>query len=128
MISEKFGWQPIDTAPIDKDVMLFVRYRRSGRAVCGPQYEKGFPEFCQVPSPRLPRNIVSSMLDLMPSPRLVFHEWDRHGLDEGVLDLVGGDCQRRPQVYILRWNLHHRPRLAHSVEKGAGGETRAGAL
>jgi hypothetical protein len=24
MISEKFGWQPIDTAPIDKDVMLFV--------------------------------------------------------------------------------------------------------
>ena len=24
MFSEKFGWQPIDTAPIDKDVMLFV--------------------------------------------------------------------------------------------------------
>jgi len=28
-----------------------------------PQYEKGFPEFCQVPAPRLDRNIVSSMLD-----------------------------------------------------------------
>ncbi|MEA2988629.1 MAG: ribonuclease, partial [Alphaproteobacteria bacterium] len=25
-----------------------------------PQYEKGFPEFCQVPAPRLDRNIVSS--------------------------------------------------------------------
>jgi hypothetical protein len=24
MFSEKFGWQPIDTAPIDKDVMLIV--------------------------------------------------------------------------------------------------------
>jgi hypothetical protein len=24
MFSVKFGWQPIDTAPIDKDVMLFV--------------------------------------------------------------------------------------------------------
>jgi hypothetical protein len=24
MFSEKFGWQPIETAPIGKDVMLFV--------------------------------------------------------------------------------------------------------
>ena len=45
-----------------------------------PQYENGFPEFCQVPAPRLNRDLVSSMLDLMPSPRLVFREWDRHGV------------------------------------------------
>ncbi len=31
-----------------------------------PQYENGFPEFCQVPAPRLNRDLVSSMLDLMP--------------------------------------------------------------
>ncbi|MDB5602968.1 MAG: ribonuclease [Xanthobacteraceae bacterium] len=49
-----------------------------------PQYEKGFPEYCQQPSPRLDRNIVSSMLDVMPSPRLVFHEWDRHGTCSGL--------------------------------------------
>ena len=49
-----------------------------------PQYEKGFPEFCQVPAPRLDRNIVSSMLDLMPATRLVFHEWDRHGTCSGL--------------------------------------------
>ena len=37
-----------------------------------PQYENGFPEYCQVPAPRLDRNIVGSMLDLMPAtaPRL----------------------------------------------------------
>jgi ribonuclease T2 len=49
-----------------------------------PQYERGFPAFCQVPAPRLDRNIVGSMLDLMPSPRLIFHEWDRHGTCSGL--------------------------------------------
>src|SRR5437763_7015726 len=49
-----------------------------------PQYEKGFPEFCQQPAPRLDRNIVSSMLDLMPAPRLIFHEWDKHGVCSGL--------------------------------------------
>ncbi len=49
-----------------------------------PQYEKGFPQACQVPAPRLSRNIMSSMLDLMPSPRLVYHEWDNHGTCSGL--------------------------------------------
>ncbi len=49
-----------------------------------PQYEQGFPSFCQVPAPRLDRTIVSSMLDLMPSPRLIFHAWDRHGTCSGL--------------------------------------------
>src|SRR6266576_2710112 len=49
-----------------------------------PQYEKGFPEYCQVPAPRLDRNIISSMLDLMPAPRLIFREWDRHGTCSGL--------------------------------------------
>jgi ribonuclease T2 len=49
-----------------------------------PQYERGFPRDCQVPAPRLNRNIVSSMLDVMPSPRLVFNEWDRHGTCSGL--------------------------------------------
>jgi ribonuclease T2 len=49
-----------------------------------PQYERGFPSFCQVPAPRLDRRIVGNMLDLMPSPRLVFHEWDRHGTCSGL--------------------------------------------
>jgi ribonuclease T2 len=49
-----------------------------------PQYERGFPEYCQVPAPRLDRNIVSSMLDLMPAPRLIFNEWDKHGTCSGL--------------------------------------------
>jgi len=49
-----------------------------------PQYEKGFPEFCQQPSPRLYRGIVSSMLDLMPAPHLIYNEWDKHGTCSGL--------------------------------------------
>jgi ribonuclease T2 len=49
-----------------------------------PQYEQGFPAFCQVPAPRLDHDIIGSMLDLMPSPRLIFREWDRHGTCSGL--------------------------------------------
>ena len=51
-----------------------------------PQYENGFPEYCQRPAPRLNRSIVSSMLDLMPAPGLIFNEWDKHGTCSGLSD------------------------------------------
>ena len=65
-----------------------------------PQYEKGFPEFCQVPSPRLARNTVSSMLDLMPSPRLVYHEWDRHGTCSGLSAGAFFDTVRKARAVV----------------------------
>ena len=49
-----------------------------------PQYERGFPRACQVPAPRLNRELMSSMLDLMPAPRLVYSQWDSHGTCSGL--------------------------------------------
>jgi len=49
-----------------------------------PQYEKGYPEYCQRPSPRLGRSIMGSMLDLMPAPGLIYNEWDKHGTCSGL--------------------------------------------
>jgi ribonuclease T2 len=62
------------------------RNRPYGFVVHGlwPQYNRGFPEACQVPPPRLDRAIVAAMLDLMPAPRLVYNEWDRHGTCSGL--------------------------------------------
>ena len=65
-----------------------------------PQYEKGFPSFCQVPAPRLDRGIVSSMLDLMPSPRLIFHEWDRHGTCSGLSPRAYFETVRKARAVV----------------------------
>src|SRR5690606_8088826 len=44
-----------------------------------PQYERGYPDYCERPAPRLDRRIVSDMLDLMPAPGRIYNEWDKHG-------------------------------------------------
>src|SRR5438128_3124568 len=65
-----------------------------------PQYERGFPEFCQQPAPRLDRNIVSSMLDLMPAPRLIFNEWDKHGTCSGLSPRAYFDTIRKARATV----------------------------
>ena len=51
---------------------------------CGRNTNAAFRNSARYPPPRLDRNIVSSMLDLMPAPRLIFHEWDKHGICSGL--------------------------------------------
>ena len=65
-----------------------------------PQYEKGFPEYCQNPAPRLDRNVVSSMIDLMPSPRLIFREWDRHGVCSGLPARAYFETMRKARAMV----------------------------
>jgi ribonuclease T2 len=65
-----------------------------------PQYERGFPEYCQVPAPRLDRNIIASMLDLMPAPRLIYHEWDRHGTCSGLPARAYFDTVRKARAVV----------------------------
>jgi len=65
-----------------------------------PQYDRGFPEFCQVPAPRLNRGIVSSMLDLMPAPHLIFNEWDKHGTCSGLPARAYFDLVRKARAVV----------------------------
>lgn len=61
-----------------------------------PQNERGYPRDCA--SPRgsgVPRAIVDSMLDIMPSPGLVRHEWRAHGTCSGLNQAQYFDLVRR---------------------------------
>ena len=47
-----------------------------------PQFERGWPENCNTQP--VDRATVDSMLDIMPSPQLVRHEWSKHGTCSGL--------------------------------------------
>jgi len=88
------------------------RYARNEGIRCGarpfafvvhglwPQYEHGFPENCQIPSPRLYHGIVSGMLDVMPAPRLIYNEWDRHGTCSGLPPRAYFDTVRKARSAV----------------------------
>jgi ribonuclease T2 len=50
-----------------------------------PQFERGSPEFCETRDrPFVPQPVIERMLDIMPSPRLVIHEYRKHGTCTGL--------------------------------------------
>lgn len=50
-----------------------------------PQYEEGWPEFCEPGAEEwVPDELVSEMLDIMPSPGLIGHQWRKHGSCSGL--------------------------------------------
>jgi ribonuclease T2 len=65
-----------------------------------PQYDKGFPQDCQTPAPRISYRLVSSMLDLMPAPHLVFNEWDKHGTCSGLAPAAYFDKIRKARAAV----------------------------
>lgn len=80
-----------------------------------PQFERGFPEFCQVPAPRLDNRIVSETLDLMPARNLVYHEWDAHGTCSGLGQRDYFDLVRRARAAVKIPAQFQNPQQAVSV-------------
>lgn len=50
-----------------------------------PQHERGWPQDCPTQSrPFVPQKVINGMLDIMPSQRLVIHEYRKHGTCSGL--------------------------------------------
>ena len=62
------------------------RGRRFAFVVHGlwPQYESGWPESCPTPEDWVPQSQIEAMIDIMPSQKLVIHEWKKHGSCSGL--------------------------------------------
>jgi len=65
-----------------------------------PQYEQGFPEYCQRDKTRIERDLVTSMLDLMPAPQLVYRQWDKHGTCSGLPPRAYFDSVRKARALM----------------------------
>ena len=85
------SWSPSYCAGLPRDGYDPQCNRRDGKRYSfvlhgvWPQFEKGWPQDC--PSADrgfVPRPVANRMLDIMPSDRLVFHEYRKHGVCSGL--------------------------------------------
>ncbi|MBK8771229.1 MAG: ribonuclease T2 [Rhizobiales bacterium] len=49
-----------------------------------PQYTKGWPENCETREGWVEEGTIDSMMKIMPSRKLIIHEWKKHGTCAGV--------------------------------------------
>lgn len=49
-----------------------------------PQRDKGWPSFCQTVEQPPTRQMTTAMADIMGSPGLAWHQWDKHGRCSGL--------------------------------------------
>jgi ribonuclease T2 len=61
-----------------------------------PQYTKGYPQNC-VPrgTSYVPQQLIDSMLDIMPSKKLIIHEYRKHGTCSGLAPFAYFDMIRK---------------------------------
>jgi ribonuclease T2 len=119
---------------------------RSQQAQCGgrpfsfvvhglwPQYEHGYPEYCDRDS-WLDRNVMTSMLDLMPAPGLIFNEWKKHGTCSGLAARGYFEAIRRaraavkiPPEFIEDSLAGRRGRSLHQGQSGPARQRHRGDL
>ena len=100
------SWSPsycAEDGMANRDPRQCGRDRRFSFVVHGlwPQNERGWPAQCgraqRDPSPAL----AASMLDIMPSPRLVAHEWETHGQCSGLPAPAYFDLTRRVRNRVI---------------------------
>ncbi|MCK9394516.1 MAG: ribonuclease T2 [Methylobacter sp.] len=78
------SWSPEHCAEVPGDKIQCEGEKHYGFVVHGlwPQYNKGYPDSCST-TPAVPEAVVQEMLPVMPSEKLIRHEWEKHGTCSG---------------------------------------------
>lgn len=78
------SWSPEHCAEVKSDKLQCDVGKHYGFVVHGlwPQYNKGYPDSCST-APAVPEAVVQEMLPIMPSEKLIQHEWEKHGTCSG---------------------------------------------
>ncbi|MEE7626700.1 ribonuclease T2 [Methylobacter sp. Wu8] len=78
------SWSPEHCAEAPGDKTQCDGGKHYGFVVHGlwPQYNKGYPDSCST-APAVPKAVVQEMLPIMPSEKLIRHEWEKHGTCSG---------------------------------------------
>ena len=78
------SWSPEHCAEVKSDKVQCDMGKAYGFVVHGlwPQYNKGYPDSCSL-TPAVPEALVQEMLPIMPSEKLIRHEWEKHGTCSG---------------------------------------------
>lgn len=66
-----------------------------------PQFEEGWPSFCQSPhGDSMPSHVAEGLLDIMPDRGLIEHQWDKHGTCSGLSQEAYADVTRQASQSI----------------------------
>ncbi len=88
-----------------------------------PQYERGYPENCATSEAlRVPRSLIDTVLDIMPSPGLVGGQWRKHGTCTGLTQADYLETVRRAHDAItipetFRFARHRQTVSSRSAEQ-----------
>jgi ribonuclease T2 len=85
------SWSPSYCAGLDRDRYDPQCHSRDGKRFAfvlhglWPQFERGWPQDCETPDRGfVPRPVATRMLDIMPTDKLVFHQYRKHGTCSGL--------------------------------------------
>ncbi len=85
------SWSPTHCAGLRRDGYDPQCHSRDGKRYSfvlhglWPQHERGWPQNCPIQGrPFVPQKIIDGMLDIMPSQRLVIHQYRKHGTCSGL--------------------------------------------
>jgi ribonuclease T2 len=84
-----------------------------------PQYSRGWPQFCETGSqPWVPENTISAMLDIMPSKKLIIHQYKKHGTCSGLSPDAYFDVSRKLYNSIKIPERYQLPEQSLQVSPG----------